>query len=217
MDTDGKKEKLTANIRPVRPGDDRIGKAEHHSFPSPCLLCNRRSVSQEYPESAKDEFTELLTQNLKAMGFDEISSKILAFLFFETEEMSLEEISVETGYSLSAISTAMKKLSQYHILKRFTRPGSKKVFFILEKDLISLSTQMLRMRYESIFPLTKKILPGIIREYEQKGPGSIEDDLEVIKAYYGQMLELENIYGKLLEIMDNTNIDIGNRNSLQDE
>lgn len=196
-----------AKVIPSRPGDERIGKEKHWYFPSPELKSNKMSHSCENPVNPIEEFMELIARNTKTLGFDEISSRILGFLFIETEEMSLEEIAIETGYSLSAVSTAMKHLSQYHILRRFTKPGSKRAFFILEKNMVSLNSQILRTRYENIFSHSKKELSEIIGKYELIESEDAEKEQEIAQQYYRQLLKLETIMQNTLEAMENVNED----------
>ncbi|MDK2947768.1 MAG: hypothetical protein PWQ63_928 [Methanolobus sp.] len=196
------KREKTARVIPVHPGDERIGRTN-----SRCSLLSPRkeritTVISGDPGHPRDDFIELITQNMKTLGFDEISSKILGVLFIETEEMSLEEIAIETGYSLSAISTAMKNLSQYQVIRRFTKPGSKKVFFFLDKDLVSMEAQILRMKYENLFVSSKKALPGIIEKYELLDSELSENELEIADQYYRQISKLEKIIGNLLEAIE---------------
>jgi DNA-binding transcriptional regulator GbsR (MarR family) len=204
------KEKKTAKITPLRPCDERGNNArERCSLLYPNTKRENRDVSwiPSDQDSPKQEFTELIAQNLKSEGFDEISSRIVGVLFIEPEEMSLEEISIETGYSLSAVSTAMKNLSQFHIVRRFKKPGSKKAFFFLDKNLASIGAQALRMKYNSVILPSKKILPDIIKKYESEGLDKTTGELEIITRYYRQIMKLESIVEKFLDEMENIDTD----------
>ncbi|MEZ5336378.1 MAG: hypothetical protein R2741_14680 [Methanolobus sp.] len=205
MDKKGKK---VARVTPVHPGDERVCKKGHRSS----LLSPRRepeniSVITGDDGHAKDDFIELIVQNLKAQDFDEISSRIIGTLFIETEEMSLEEIAIETGYSLSAVSTAMKNLSQFHVVRRFNKPGSKKAFFFLDKNLVSIWTQSLRKKFDNVIIPSKKILPEIIDKYEIEGLESSASELAIVEHYYRQILKLEDIVEHFLSEMDNIDQD----------
>jgi DNA-binding transcriptional regulator GbsR (MarR family) len=128
-------------------------------------------------------------------------------LFIEPEEMSLEEISIETGYSLSAVSTAMKNLSQFHIVRRFKKPGSKKAFFFLDKNLAAIGAQALRMKYDSVILPSKKMLPDIIEKYERDVSDKNTGELEIVTRYYRQIMKLESIVEKFLDEMENIDTD----------
>jgi DNA-binding transcriptional regulator GbsR (MarR family) len=203
-------EKKTAKITPLRPGDERGSNTrERCSLLYPNTKRETRDISwiPSDQESPKQEFTELITQNLKSEGFDEISSRIIGVLFIEPEEMSLEEISIETGYSLSAVSTAMKNLSQFHIVKRFKKPGSKKAFFFIDKNLAAIGAQALRIKYDNVILPSKKMLPGIIEKYEHVGSDKNASELEIITRYYRQILKLESIVRNFLDEMENIDIE----------
>ena len=160
------KKKKTAKMAPSSLGDEKYNNDRHcRSLLSPKKEPQNISWILSENSGPKEEFAELISRNLKLEGFDEISSRIVAVLFIEPEELSLEKISIETGYSLSAVSTAMKNLSQYHIVKRFKKPSSKKAFFYLDKNLSSIGAQALRMKYGNIILPSKKILPSIIKKY----------------------------------------------------
>jgi len=203
-----KKRKEIANIAPLHPGDER-GNNQRHRCPllSPRKDAKNVSWISSDPVSPKEEFIELITQNLKSEGFDEISSRIIGVLFIEPEEMSFEEICIETGYSLSAVSTAMKNLSQFHIVRRFQKPGSKKAFFFLDKNLTAIGTQALRMKYDNVILPSKKILPDIIGKYELEKSGKARSELEIVTRYYRHMLKLESIVENFLDEMENIALD----------
>ena len=202
MDENEKKKVKVAKVMSVRPGGDRVGKEKHCYYPSPNLRSKNISGDYANPTKPRDEFIELISQNLKAQGFDEISSRIVGVLYMETEEMSLEEIAIETGYSLSAVSTAMKSLSHFHIVKRLKKPGSRKAFFFLDKNLISAGTQVLRTKYEDVIVPSKKRLPAIIEKYRHEDSKNSEDELRIIEHYHKQVLKLEKVIKDFLEEME---------------
>jgi DNA-binding transcriptional regulator GbsR (MarR family) len=199
-----RKRKEVARIVPPHPGDER-GNIDRQRSP---LLSPRKDTKNLFwvssdPAGPKEEFKELIAQNMRLEGFDEISSKIVGVLFIESEEMSLEEIAIETGYSLSAVSTAMKKLSQFHVVRRFQKPGSKKAFFFLDKNLASFGAQALKMKYDNIILPSKKILPDIIEKYGTEKSDKTESELEIVVCYHRQILRLESVVKEFIEKMDN--------------
>ncbi|WP_321430438.1 hypothetical protein [uncultured Methanolobus sp.] len=204
------KEEKTAKVTSLHSDDEKgCDSRERCSLLYPNTKRETRAVSwiTSDPESPKQEFTELIAQNLKSEGFDEISSRIVGVLFIEPEEMSLEEISIETGYSLSAVSTAMKNLSQFHIVRRFKKPGSKKAFFFLDKNLAAIGAQALKMKYDSVILPSKKMLPGIIEKYERDVSDKNTGELEIVTRYYRQIMKLESIVEKFLNEMENIDTD----------
>ena len=191
MNGKDKEEKKIAHVTPVRIGDERVGKEKLWKYPSPDALIKKMSRARVDP---KEDFIELITQNMKVQGFDSISSKIIGVLFIETKEISLEDIAKKTGYSLSAVSTAMKGLDSLHVIKRIKKPGSRKVFFYLDKNIISAGVQVLKTKYEKVMLPSKKALPEIIEEYKFFDDSEIsKKELEIVENYYQQLIKMENV------------------------
>ena len=74
--------------------------------------------------SPRDEFIDIISKNCQVDGFDELTSKIVGTLFIEPTEVALEDLAKMTGYSLSAVSTAMKLVVRTGLVKRMKKPGS---------------------------------------------------------------------------------------------
>jgi len=119
-------------------------------------------------KSPKNEFIELIAENRKVNGLDELSSKIIGILFIEPEEVALDELANRTGYSLSAVSTALKFIERAGIVKRSKKPKSKKVYFYMGKDILAMFLQIMRRKYEKIILPSKQKLPRIIEKYKQE-------------------------------------------------
>lgn len=81
----------------------------------------------------KREFENLVHQGMKSYGLDELSSKLLAILYSEPNPLTLEELTLMTGYSFSAVSAAMKLLSDVTLVNKTRKAGSKSYTFQLKK------------------------------------------------------------------------------------
>ena len=101
-------------------------------------------------KTPKEKSIEFFRDAMKVNGLDDISSSIIGVLYMEPKEISLDEISQKTGYSLSGVSTAMKMLSNMGCIKRIKKPGSRKVYFFMEKDILGSMIQLMRRKYDNI-------------------------------------------------------------------
>lgn len=153
-------------------------------------------------ESPKNEFIELIAEINRLKGIDELTSKIIGILFIEPEEISLDELAKRTGYSLSAISTAMKLLVRSSLIKRSKKPKSKKVYFYIKKDMISLFMQTLKI-IENNTSMLKKRVPGIIERYKLEKSEDSKAELKIIENYYEQVLITGRIMKKMIEMFEN--------------
>ena len=76
-------------------------------------------------QNIDQEFVEFFSRLLRSIGLDDLSSKIVAILYIEDREISMEEIAKMTGYSLASISNKMKLLETLAMVQRINRPGTK--------------------------------------------------------------------------------------------
>ncbi|RME54325.1 hypothetical protein D6777_04165 [Candidatus Woesearchaeota archaeon] len=146
--------------------------------------------------NAKSEYIELLTEVNKINGLDDLSSKIMAILFASNNEMALEDIAKKTGYSLSAVSTALKSLNNCPFLKRMKKPNSRKVYFYLEKDL-DLHLKELLHRMQRIFNLMENKLPKIINDYKTQNVD--EEELKMIQNHYKDIKKFHRMFENMLK------------------
>ncbi len=154
-------------------------------------------------KSPKQEFIDLMTDNCKVDGLDELSSKIVALIYAEPNEISLDEIAKRTKYSLSAICTATKLIERIGLIKRIKKPKSKKVYFYIEKDMIMFSLDITRRKYEKVILPAKQKLPLIIKRYKKEKSENSKKELKIIENYYKEMLVSENLMKKLIQMLEN--------------
>jgi len=154
-------------------------------------------------ESARNEFIELMAHNFKQNGFDDCTSKIVGALYIESKEISLETLSDKTGYSLSAVSTAMKLLVNMGMIKRTKKPKSRKVYFFMEKDMVACMLDHMKKNYELSLLMSKETLPKIIDKYKMKRQESSDEELKIIEQYYDQIVAFEDIMKNFIEALEN--------------
>jgi len=151
-------------------------------------------------DSPKEEFKEILYDSFKALGIDDFSSRLLSALQSELEEVSLGELADTTGYSLSALSTALKAMEESGLVKRFKKPKSRKVYVLMDMDITTLYTELQKKRYQqSLMPALKKI-PKIIAKYENQE--EFKDELEDLKDFHQQILFIEGESRKYIQALE---------------
>ncbi len=153
-------------------------------------------------ELPKNEFIELIAENSKVNGLDELSSKIIGILFIEPEEVALDELANRTGYSLSAVSTALKFIERAGIVKRTKKPKSRKVYFYMGKDMLAISLQIMKRKYEKIILPSKQKLPRIIEKYKQESTKESGEELGIVENYYKEILFFEQILKEFIETFE---------------
>ncbi len=149
--------------------------------------------------SPKEEYIKLLTEVSKGEGLDELTSRLMAILYLETKEISLEELAKRTGYSLSGVSTAMKFLQRLELAKKVKKPGSKKAYFYVQKDFMENFQEFFAKKASRSILSLKQNLPNIIENYEKSNASS--EELKIIKNQYKQILVFERVMKKILKIL----------------
>jgi DNA-binding transcriptional regulator GbsR (MarR family) len=129
---------------------------------------------------------------------DPLVSRIFMILFLEPEEVSLEELSERTGYSLASIHNKMKLLEKVGHLKKIRKPGTKKVFYYMEKDMMKTFRDMLERTYHQHIEPAKDFLPQFIERYRKERLTEPEKKkLDIIIRYHKQLLKMEKIVQKI--------------------
>lgn len=149
--------------------------------------------------NADTEFTELLKHLCKIQGIDDLTATILAKLFIEPEEISMEDLAKKTGYSLASISNKIKLFEQIDIIKKKTKPGTRKIFLYMEKDFSKFFIRLFLKKLE-VVSIAKTKLPGIIKNYEAQAKSNKEKQkLQLIENYYNSILKFDKILQELLQ------------------
>jgi DNA-binding transcriptional regulator GbsR (MarR family) len=151
-------------------------------------------------DSPKEEFKKAIYNSFRALGIDDFPSKLMSVLQSEPEEISLGELSQMTGYSLSALSTTLKAMEENNMVKRFKKPKSRKVYVYMDKDLVTLYTELQKKRYnQSLLPFFQ-ILPRIIDKY--KDNKEFKSEIEILEDFGEQLKFLDEQSRKFIEELE---------------
>jgi DNA-binding transcriptional regulator GbsR (MarR family) len=142
---------------------------------------------------AEQELRELLVQTSTRLGIPPLVAEVHAIIMMEPKEMSLEDITERTGYSLASVSTTVRHLETMRKVRRVTRPGSKKIYVQGEKDTIQAVHDHFKNAVEAMIRPLNESLPGIIKKlkeevHAQKGKEE-QATLKERIAWYERLLE----------------------------
>jgi HTH-type transcriptional regulator, osmoprotectant uptake regulator len=145
-------------------------------------------------ENLEKDFMELIQHMWKYIGLEDLPIKVIAILYIEPEEISMDDVCKKTGYSLASISNTMKFLENMGIVNRIKKPKTKKVFFYMQKDIFSINIRKLKAIQEGPIQHYKDHMPQLISKYKSKI--KTEQDkrkLKIIEDYYRQILQFETV------------------------
>ncbi|HIE33828.1 MAG TPA: hypothetical protein EYP86_01655 [Candidatus Altiarchaeales archaeon] len=159
-------------------------------------------------QNIDQEFIGFFSRLLRSIGLDDLSSKIVAILYIEDREISMEEIAKMTGYSLASISNKMKLLETLVMIQRIKRPGTKRAFFYMEKDIIKLNIMRISAVKENFINPIKLNFPGFIEKYKKNASYNREarKKLTIIENYHKQVIQLEKVLDKFKRELEKISI-----------
>jgi DNA-binding transcriptional regulator GbsR (MarR family) len=160
-------------------------------------------------EKIEEEIKNIFCGTASMMGLKEPVIKVIAHLYLEPEEIAMDELAKKTGYSLASVSNIMAMLENFNLAKRIKKPGTKKVFFFMEKNLAKLNIQKLKNVSIYIKCMGER-MPAVLEKYRKKAKSDYEKKkLKIAENYYTQLQEIEkylNNWQKDLEKLSKKNV-----------
>ncbi len=138
------------------------------------------------------EMLELGVEMYRSMGLDDLSSRLIILAYMEPEAISLEELARKTGYSLALVSNKMKFLEGMRIVQRVRKPGTKKAYFYMDKNIIKIQKRKIDVANEKWIKPVKEKVPKLLEKYKNEKMNEKEKKkLQLLKNYYEQIKKLE--------------------------
>ncbi len=130
-------------------------------------------------------------------------AKILAVVFSEPKDLSLDEIKAATGYSLALVSTVVKQLEMMGKITRVKIPGSKKVYVRFNRNLIESMRDQFHKSMSLLVKPMKQRVPHIIEDLKKESKKSnhseekrkqLKDKASWLTCYLEQLKTLQAIF-----------------------
>jgi HTH-type transcriptional regulator, osmoprotectant uptake regulator len=157
-------------------------------------------------DNLKDKCVDFFVEVGRINGFDDLSARIFGVLYMEPNEICLENIAEKTGYSISAVSTAMKLMSNIGIIHRMKKPKSRKVYFYMGKEIHEITLQIMKKKCDALFARAKLFFPGVLKEYKKRKIKLQEQ--KIVEDYYGEMLVFEGVLKKMMQLIENSRLGV---------
>ncbi|MBN1792590.1 MarR family transcriptional regulator [Candidatus Woesearchaeota archaeon] len=140
----------------------------------------------------------------RIQGMDESFLKIFAILYLEPEPITMEELAEKTEYSPASISNKMKQLEPAGIIKKTTKPGSKRIYVSMEKDFLAILKKQVILKQEFIITVAKQRIPEIIKRHEAKARNEADKQrIRSLQEYYEQVKKAEKLLPKIIDLFNN--------------
>ena len=155
-------------------------------------------------ESIDRQFIEFYRAIGRSYGFDDLTTLIYARLFIDPDEIAMEDLAKETGYSLASVSNKLKVLETSGVVTRRTRPGTRKVYVYADKDMRKSMISFFVQYQKGEVVRVKEEIPRMIEELEEKNLGNREKaQAGILKKYYNDTVALDRIITQLMTTLDN--------------
>lgn len=144
--------------------------------------------------------------SLNMEGMDETSKCIFYSLYLETEEIPMEELAKRTGYSLATVCNKLKLLEHTGMIRKARKPGSKRIFVYMEKNLLDSFKTNLINHYEKFIRNAKEKLPEIIEKHKNKV--KTEEDkkkIRLLENLHKQIIKLEIVNKEMIKKIEELN------------
>jgi len=158
---------------------------------------SEREADDDIPAQADDEVTAAREEVIEAMartaevwGAKRSYGRLFGVLYFADEPRSLDDLTDESGYAKSTVSTAMSTLERFHLVRRRSLPGEgKKAFFEAETDLWYVLQQFFQNEVSREIRIMSRALDSAAAKLEAADGERAERDLEKVR-------KLQQIYDR---------------------
>jgi DNA-binding transcriptional regulator GbsR (MarR family) len=148
--------------------------------------------------SLEQEFVDFLSGLFSGFGLDSLSSRLVSIIFLEPEEVSMEDLAEKTGYSLASLSNKLRLLESQQMVKRVRKPGTKKSFYFIEKDVYAIMRRKVQAMEDLFITPAKNYIPGMIEKYKNaKLDAGEKQKMDIIRKYHKQLLEVDQCMQKM--------------------
>ncbi|WP_431308906.1 choline uptake/conversion transcriptional regulator CudC [Halalkalibacter flavus] len=151
--------------------------------------------ANEQIQNAKMMVIDSIAETMDLYGVTRSVGVLYGTMYFE-DEMTLDEMLEELGMSKPSMSTGVKKLQEYNIVKKTFQRGSRKHSFVAEKDFFRFFNNFFSRKWEREVTinldaisraqkeLNEVLLDQDIKEEISNEAQRIYDQLEMSKSYY---------------------------------
>ncbi|MEA3514281.1 MAG: hypothetical protein U9R34_02310 [Nanoarchaeota archaeon] len=146
-----------------------------------------------------NEFISMYQDMCMMHGMDRALGSIVGILYIEPEPVAMEYIVKKTGYSLASISNKVKMLEQIGMISKTHKPGTKKIYLSVDKDMSKTMIGMLTKKLAALNMVTSSI-PEMLGKYKKKAKTEKDKKkVALVENYYKQISQFEEIITKILQ------------------
>ncbi len=149
----------------------------------------------------EQEFLDMTHEIASQVGQDRLLTLIVSTLFLEPKEITMEDLAHKCGYSLASVSQKIKFLTPFNIVKKKTRPGSKKIYLYMKKNFLSTWLHQMINAQTTRVAIAKEKTPLILKKYKNRLKTSREKEIyKILQTYYKQIVIFDKILNSTIKL-----------------
>lgn len=161
---------------------------------------------RESLESAKDIIIDSLAETMDLYGVTRSVGTLYGTMYVEGD-MTLDEMREKLGMSKPSMSTGVRKLQEFNVVKKTHRRGKRKQTYVAEKDFFRFFTNFFTQQWERE---VRTNLSAIESAWEQldmlmqseDAEASIKEEAREIQRILSQSIKYYKWLGRLVEAME---------------
>ncbi len=136
----------------------------------------------------------------KARGMGDLHGRVFGAILLSVDEMTQDDISVFTGYSVPAVSSALEELVRLGLVNRHKRHESRKYYYSNKADLDEIMRIVLKTIHDDYIQVVLDQLSAArAGDRSDDGP-QLREHIENIQNYERALKNLESYMKRLLEV-----------------
>lgn len=153
-------------------------------------------MDQQELDAARTDVIEAMGRSGELFGWKRSYGQLWGVLIFAEDPLSLDELSEESDYAKSTVSTAMKTLERIHVAHRRSMPGEgKKVYYEAETDVWYIVQQLLNQEGRREIQIMRRALDSAAETFERADSEKAKKDLETVR-------KIQRLYDRAEQVID---------------
>jgi len=154
-------------------------------------------------EDIRNEFIHIIGEKVEKFGFSRIAGQLEGLLLFSNQPMSLDEMAERLEVSKGSVSTNIRYLERFKVVRKVYNKGARKNFYEIRGSISEIETEVLSTIAKDEIERTKKMMAKIKADLNTVKGKSAEEKEEIvfIKRRFSEMEEYMESAEYLLNLL----------------
>lgn len=141
-------------------------------------------------EDIRNELIHLIGEKAERFGFSRIAGQLEGLLLFSKDPMSLDEMAQRLEVSKASVSTNIRILERWKIVRKVYHKGERKNFYAIRGSIWEIETEIMSTIVKDEIERVKRILSDSNKDLNML-QGSTEEESEEISFLNGRFAEVD--------------------------